>query len=88
MHEWILMMFDDEFFRCMSEKDGFVCIKNLTTPLQKLNVNVNTICKIDHLGYFADEIFYSQDLNETSIPDPIDNEDVEDNSEMMNKSNM
>ena len=84
MHEWSVMVFNDEFFRCVPEKDGFACIKNLTTPLQKPNVNVNTIDKIDNLGDSVDEIFYSQDFNETSIPDPIDDENVEDNSESMN----
>ena len=66
----------------MSEKDGLSCIKNLTNPLKKPNANVNTIDKIDHLGYCMDETFYSQDLNETSIPDPIDDEAVEHNSEL------
>ena len=87
MYEWSVMMFNDEHNRCISDKDGFACIKNLTTPLQKPNVNVNTLDKIDHLGDCIDEIFYSQDLNDASIPDPIDDEAVEDNSELRSESN-
>ena len=88
VYEWSVVMFNDEEKRIVTEKDGFDCIKQLTTSLKK----PNDINKPDQLEECIDDIFYNIDsidnidivtdrstvLNERS--NLIDEEAVEDNT--------
>ena len=81
MHEWAVLMFQDEKERIVSERDGLACIKSLTTFLKNNDSIPGTMECNDALELCIDSIFDNSELNDDSntrnVTNAIDNEATE-----------